>query len=425
MTTTAYKMEVWDMMQYFFEKFNDHMMHASIKFDKKLDLNVLKKSVADTLNIIPILKCKFKTNLIRGGWKEVENIDIDKIVTICDLINNSDVEEFLTTVIREKEEVQIKIRIFRTKDCDTLAIIINHMCFDGKCFKDYLNLLSTIYNNYMANENYKCDIKVCPNRSFDTLFKTFSKEEKKMLAKRKTQGKPNSEKVGFPFEANSEKSVYAKINKIKLDSEDFKAIKAYGKTINATVNDIIIASYIRAINEIVSTDKSIDIDCIADLRRHLKESNSLGYTNFVSKIICDIGADIGANLLDTIKKVHICMDKAKDDYPGMDGLTMLMTGYKLLPLPLARIAVSLKYSNPLNAISNIGILDDKSINFNGLFINDMYLTGSIKHNPYIQLALTTFRESVTFTIAIYGTDNDHKLADKLLNILKNNLISLK
>ena len=55
---------------------------------------------------------------------------------------------------------------------------------------------------------------------------------------------------------------------------------------------------------------------------------------------------------------------------------------------------------------------------------DMYITGSIKRNPYIQLALTTFMDEITFSIALYGTNEDFEKAQETIDELINSLVLL-
>ena len=66
------------------------------------------------------------------------------------------------------------------------------------------------------------------------------------------------------------------------------------------------------------------------------------------------------------------------------------------------------FVNPSLALTNIGIIDKNRLVFDNVNIEDAFITGSIKYYPYFQLALTSFNDSITFTISIYGKERDRQ-----------------
>lgn len=422
-----YKMQVWDLMQHSFKEYNDHMMHCRIDFKGHLDIDLLRIAVRQTFDIIPLLKSVFVTNKFRGYWQELDEKDIDmlRVVTLqeTDSIDNLP-KKFLVNVVDEYREPQIKMRILRTAETDSLAIIFNHMVCDGYGFKQYLKLLSEIYSKLLKNRDYICNSVVNPNRSFDAFYKCFPLWKRfRLLFTRSAHGKAAKEGTGFPYDDNSDSTILPAIVKAKLSAKDFAAVKRYSKANGYTLNDILIAAYIRSMSALIGRCE-IPIDCIIDLRRYLKDTDVIGYTNFVSKIICDIGENIGEDMPATIEKVHSAMESAKSDYPGVDGLMLLGLGYTFLWYSIAKKTIRKKFHNPLVAISNIGIIDEKYIGFGDLVTQDIYMTGSIKHKPYIQLALTTFKDEITFSIALYGNEKDYNNAATLLSNVLRELTSI-
>lgn len=51
-------------------------------------------------------------------------------------------------------------------------------------------------------------------------------------------------------------------------------------------------------------------------------------------------------------------------------------------------------------------MDAKTLKFGDLTTEDTFITGSIKKAPYIQLALTTYNNEITFTVALYANEED-------------------
>ncbi|MGE4485655.1 MAG: hypothetical protein AB7C97_11160, partial [Oscillospiraceae bacterium] len=69
-----YKAEIFDKVQYLYEetKFNDHQLHCVIRFDDKLDMDMLRKSVIMLLHVVPILSCVYHHNNGSDYWESVD-----------------------------------------------------------------------------------------------------------------------------------------------------------------------------------------------------------------------------------------------------------------------------------------------------------------------------------------------------------------
>lgn len=416
-----YRSELWDNMQNWMAAYNDHMVHMVINFNGELNMAAFKTAVERAVNLAPILKCKFQIKKTKPVWVELDDFKVDNIIELAEGAYDDDtVEKFLVQIIDERKGPQIRFKIFRNDKKDTLAILLNHMTFDGQAFKEWIEILAKLYTNILTDPNY--DIKDYDNgdRSFDQLFKSFSTADKLKTSTMFTYGEKNIAKIGFPYARSRRFGLTPRIMKYKLPADRFLKIKAVGKRSNMTLNDIIMAVWARSVGDLIPAEKvPMEIDCILDLRRYLPEGRTAGLTNFVTKIVCAVDNDKSESIFSTIAQVNQNMEYAKKNYPGLGGLPQLRLGFKLLPNPIAEKVVRAAFNNPLVAISNIGILNDKNIQFGDLYINDCFMTGSIKKNPYIQLALTTFRNEITFTIALYANEADQETVKKCYSIMDN------
>ena len=158
-----------------------------------------------------------------------------------------------------------------------------------------------------------------------------------------------------------------------------------------------------------------------DLRRYLSERKAKAICNLTSTIICDIGSEIGDSFDETVTKVKYAMDGQKSNFPGLNGLFILDSIFKLLPYPIVKKIMESVFVNPSIALTNIGIIDKEKLKFDNLNIEDAFITGSIKYYPYFQLALTSFDDTITFTINIYGTERDRQQIKSFFSLLDNEL----
>lgn len=152
-----------------------------------------------------------------------------------------------------------------------------------------------------------------------------------------------------------------------------------------------------------------------DLRRYTG-GKSLGLTNMIGFMPCTISPDVGATMKDTIEKVKVALKDAKEDrFTGLYSLPLLKLAYGIFPHFISEFAIRLGYTNPYVGMSNIGIINPAEFAFKGLTLIDAFYSGAIKYKPYMQLALTTFQNEITFSVGIRGNDKDAEIFQGFLN----------
>lgn len=422
------KSELWDNMQRFMAMYNDHMVHYYNKTDGEFDIDVLKLAIGKAVDLAPILKSKFVVRFTKPVWEEIDGFTVDDIFEFEEGDDSwENVEKFLVQVIDEEAGPQVRFKLFRKDGKDTFCMVINHMTFDGQAIKEWLGILAKYYTKLLKDRDFVITDYVNGDRSFGQLFKHFTFAEKLKANTRFAHGKMPDEMIGFPYSKKNRYALEPHIMRHKLSAEDFEKIKEVGKRNHMTLNDIILAVYSRSLADLIPLDQvPLDVDCILDLRRYLPDGHTEGLTNFVTKIICPVDNYKNESIFSTIAQVNQNMAAAKGDYPGLGGLPQLRFGYWILPHPIAKKVVAAAFNNPLVAISNIGIMDAKTLKFGDLTTEDTFITGSIKKAPYIQLALTTYHSEITFTVALYANEEDLVTVkkffdnmDKYFSIIKN------
>ena len=206
----------------------------------------------------------------------------------------------------------------------------------------------------------------------------------------------------------------------------FDPIKAAGKAHGATINDLLTAAYFHSVYELAGFDKneSVSISCAIDLRRHIKDSSDTGVTNHTAWMQCRVprcGKDVFETLQFTIESVN----KFKSDrFIGLHGLPLLSLGYKILPHAASEEIVKIGYSNPLMAMSNIGVLDVKKLSLAGHEPVDGFMSGAVKYKPYALLSVTTLRKEITFSMCVRGNGEDQKTVERFFDLLEKNINEL-
>lgn len=417
------KAEMWDRMQFLFRNFYDRMVHLKLRYEGEIDEAVLKSAVVYMVERAPVLHSSFNVTAIEPYWK-TEEYTADDIVTFHDTDNaEKSADEFLSGIIPFENNVQMRIAVFRQKPnkC-VLAVLSNHMCMDGGDFKYFLAKLCANYNALKRKEYALLDMKT-GSRSFEQVYSTFSgKDLKKARSLYKNISK-NKDKVPFPYT----KSCDCDKNRIvarEIDADRFAKMKAVAKSMRITVNDAVMALTVRSIYELceLKDDAPLTVSCAIDLRRHIEDGGLRGgLTNHTAWLACRTQSK-GDNMRDTVLNVVRAMRRHKHDkFMGLYSLPLLNLAYTILPQDIAEFAIKLGYDNPLLAVSNIGMLGDTKLQFDGTKLTGGFISGATKYKPYFLMSVTTLLGRMTFSTSMRANDADVKIVEDFFDLMEKNL----
>jgi NRPS condensation-like uncharacterized protein len=229
----------------------------------------------------------------------------------------------------------------------------------------------------------------------------------------------------FPFTPNNirDKSFIAKR---KIDAQRFDRLRASGKKLGATINDMLVTAYFYSLYELAGFDRqdSVTISCAIDLRRHLKDTSEFGITNQTAFMQCNI-PQLGNDIFETLRYTVRSVNKFKNDkFMGLYGLPLLKLGYSIMPQSMSEQVIKIGYSNPLLAMSNIGILYPDKLALDGHQPYDGFMTGAVKYKPYALLSVTSMNKEMTLSMCVRGNDEDKQIVEKFFDLIEKNIALL-
>lgn len=414
-----YKAEVWDIMQLIFGQFNDHQIHFAIQFEEHIDEVRLQQAINLMIDAFPIIRCRFVENAGRPYWEETD-FTAENIVFLKNTENiEHKMQKALCSKVDESVGPQLQVHVIRSEKFDSLCVVINHMICDGVGFKDLMYWMSSIYSHLEDDPDYKPDYQF-GSRSAGQVLNSFHLKSKLAILFQKYGLSRHDDSVAFEFDGDRNNPF---IMTRTIESDRFKAIKSYSKQQGVTINDVILAAYLRALNQVLP-NQTAAIQCVLDLRKFLPDKKADAFCNLTSNLVCDIGPNIGGDFDKTLQMVKKVMDVEKARMSCLHLILLLEAVFGVLPYKMAKLAVTKEYHNPPLALSNIGIIDHKRLTFDHIKIHSAFITGSIKYNPLFQLALSTFDNEVTFSVAFHGTQADQKKIGLFLKILDKELLCL-
>lgn len=415
------KAEMWDKMQYLFRNYYDRMVHAVLHFDNLIDPEILKNVIVIMAEKAPVLHSSFHENPVNPYWS-VEKYTVDDILTVADSDDPyKDSYDFLCQSIPVTSNVQFKILLLNKDGRSTLAIIVNHMCFDGGDFKYFLKKLAKNYNAMLSGEN-PTDLK-SGTRSAEQVYTKLNASDKKIAKGLYKNISDVKDKHVFPLTPASDDD-RTMINVRKIERPVFTEMKNTGKRLGVTVNDVMLAAYVRSLYEIIGMrdDETLSIPCMVDLRRHIEGGeNAGGLANHTGFMLCTVHGK-GETINDTLINVMRSTKSSKrDKFMGLYSLPLLKLAYTILPFSISEFAIKIGYNNPLIGMSNIGLLSEELLTFGNAKPVDGFMTGAVKYKPFMQLAMTTLNDELTMTIAIKGNEADKEKVEVFFDLIERNI----
>lgn len=407
--TQHYKAETWDVMQYFFSEFNDHQIHCVMHPEGRIDAERLERAADLLAESFPILRSRFTVRHGIPRWEDGGSLPSPIVVVKAAADPEAEADRLIGFRNDEFTGPQMRIFLIRGQQHDVLCTVINHMLCDAAGFKELLYRLCAIYSHLKTEPGFRPQPETAPRdarqvlaalgrkRRFLLFFRPYSLSRHDDSVVLRLAGDPSA-----PFLAVR-----------TVPGKRFLAAKKYAAAHGSTVNDLILAAYLRALQKFLP-GRDTAIQCIVDLRKYLPDPNAKRICNLTSNLACDIGADVGAGFGDTLLLVKRAMDEEKQRDNCLHLVALLEFVFHLFPFPLLKKAVLKAYRNPPLAMSNIGILDYRQLVFDGKPVRSAFMSGSVKYPPYFQLAVSTFRNELTLSAAFHGTPADRAAVTRFL-----------
>lgn len=419
------KAEMWDRMQFLFRNYYDRMVHTKLVYEGSFDMPTLKNAVLYMVEKAPVLHSSFNTNVIEPYWKR-EDYVIDDIVSYQRVHNADEIaDEWLLGVIPYDNNVQIKIAVFEDDVHSVLAMRVNHMCMDGGDVKYFLATLCENYANIKVR-NFSALKMKNGSRSYDQVYSKLEGEDLKSAKNLYKNISKSEDKVYFPWSDSVCEDTNRIVRRV-VDEQSFLALKSIAKKMGVTVNDALMAVVFRTLYELcgLKDDDSLTVSCAIDLRKHIVEGGlNGGLTNHTAWMAVRT-LSRGESLQDTLVNVIRSTNGFKrDKFMGLYSLPLLKLAYTILPHDIAEMAIKIGYDNPLIAVSNIGVLDDKKLTFDGLKLVDGFMSGAVKYKPFFLMSVTTLNNRMTLSTAIRGNQKDVEIANRYFDLLMSNLAQL-
>lgn len=407
---------------------------AILKLDGTLDFDKLTKAVRLSFDAEPVLGCRF----VEGNppyWKRMENIDKVKFCSYEETDNVEDaVQRFLESPLDMDKDAKIKLSLIRSESCDTLGIKANHACCDGTGIKEYVQLLSDLYSKLVLSEE---EFVPTPSKrgrdDQDRLLKNLGITDPDAL------WIPGSDITiptwAFPWMQGTSNATRIVTRRLSQDQVDM--VGSYAKSKEATINDLIIAAYCRAMLKMGHPVYGVPmgVNITVDLRRYLPDKKAEAIRNLSGSSNIWINMQKDEDFGDTLARVVFLTNEMKKGYPGLQSAIGLERLEKISfqdTLAYYQATSNVGKSMPncpafygnrcVPALSNLGILTKQLIRFGETSAMDYYIIPPVVSAPGILLVAGTYNGIMTLGAGFYENTVSCDDMERLLNNIRDELL---
>jgi len=410
---------IYDRVEYMFEElgFNDHQIHAVIRFAGPVDAGVMERAFMLVLSSMPLWSCRYHHDQGADHWEEA-SFEPDEVFRVVDTYQKFQQHAVSKTDAAAGPQITGCLFAGDTTEQPALSVTINHSVADAASFKECLYFLASYYTHLLSDPGYVPEPVSMGGRGIKDVVAaaTFRQKAGLLFSGRK----PALRDPGMALPMSHGADVAPFILTQSIRPERYARIVSYGRERDATLNDVVLAAYHRALSETLGVSEPVDVVTTVDMRRYLtREPAVLDNLSSLSKTTVAVAESDTFD--DTLSEVRRQMNHLKSHLIGMTGFVQLWALFGLLPPRRSYAALKAGLANAHLCMTNLGNIKHDQLVFRDTPVAGAFITGPIQYRPTVQIGMSTYKDSITFSICLYGDDEDLRNAQRLCDVLDQEL----
>jgi NRPS condensation-like uncharacterized protein len=411
---------------------SNSLLHIIAEFEYALDHNVLEQAVLQSLQVEPVLACRFDDTQAPPCWTPID-IDGSSVwlrITAADSPANA-IRHFVEELPLE-EGRQLLVQLIHGPAGDALCMKLDHACCDGGGAKAYLQLLCGIYNRLYQKQtgaggqsHGEDAASGFPERSSKRVYEAAGIQDIRQAYKPEKDTPLPS--VTIPFQEGT--SGQARYAILRVPFADLRPREE-----GTTINDMLLAALTRVLAglEQGSADpnggiRQTAVNLTIDLRRYFPSGQQPGVCNLsgMEKVAVPISAD--ETFGQTVKRVHETMAAVKVSHPGLHS-AVSMDFLARLPYPQAQ-GMLVQASSRMKAagqsapiFSNLGWISSGTLQFGEAAASRVYAITPAMHAPAFMLGASSYGGELTLAASYFEQERSADAVRLLLEAIADQLI---
>jgi NRPS condensation-like uncharacterized protein len=409
-------------------------IQAIMQLDGRLDFDKLSRAVRLSVDAEPVFGCRFVES-DSPYWRRLDNIDKIQFCFFEETDNPDEaIQSFLESPLDMDNDPMVKVKLIRSDQYDTLGIKINHACCDGAGTKEYIQLLSEIYSHIdQDNDAFVPEPRIGGRKDQDRLFSELG------ITDLDAAWIPGSEILmptwTFPWKQGG--SNITRVTVCRLPNGQLNEMTNFAKARGATINDLILTAFYRAMLEMGQPIYGfpMEIPITVDLRRYLPDNRTEAIRNFSGSVSTSVPMIANEPFCETLSRVVSVMNEIKNGYPGLQsaiGLERIekisfseTLAYYQVPSKIIEMALQCPTycgDKCIPTLSNLGFITKSLLKFGANVVTDAYIVPPVVRVPGFLLMVSTYNSIITLAIDYYEATISKDEIEKLLNLIKDELV---
>jgi NRPS condensation-like uncharacterized protein len=395
-------------------------MGAAVRFGVRLDEARVAHVLRLLLDAEPVLGSRFVVDGV-PEWERLEDLGSRALLEVVpSLDHESDAAAYVAAGLDSREGPQVGAVILRGAEGDTLVLKTTHVALDGGALKQLLYLFGSFYRAVGADPDFAPDADSRP-RSLVSLAKTAGFVER-LKALRFRRHFPRTD-WSVPGLGGHGRPLYLAD---EIAPADFGPLVVFGKERGATVHDLLLAAYYRALFAELrpAPGSRTPVSMSADLRPWLSKDAVMALANLpatwaVMVTPVEKEEDFSGTLARVVERTRewkaadVGRTRAVESVLG-ERLVRLL-GWGTLRRHWATITRTLEGTG-YPSLTNIGEIDSAALDFGaGAPIEDAYLFGPVGYPGGLIVTVSTFRRRLRLSAGIDALSTDTRLARRVLD----------
>jgi len=371
----------------------------SLEFAALLDVERLNRALRLLVQAEPVLGCRLVISTNSALWQPLEALP----ETLLKVTSDGEEYERLSTESPDAAVgPQISALLWRRPNSDILVLKISHASGDASGAIYCFERLAEIYSKLSEDAAYvppigtgRRDMEQVRAQIPKRAYFGFVRDWLTLLVGATRPWK--TQEIGLAITANDPWRFVTR----QLPAERVTALSQYGKARDATLNDLVLAAYYRAIAGLGQWDGNAALRavCTVDLRRYLPDARPNAIANLSAAEFPFLGRELGKDFEDTLRRVATAMNKRKRRNPGL-AVSYLTpkVGRGLTRMRLLRTQKAIGDA-PLPTLTNVGRLSGERLSFAGQVPVDAHFLCFKVNLPHLVVGLSGYNGALTLSNA--------------------------
>jgi NRPS condensation-like uncharacterized protein len=405
-----------------------------LSFDGRLDDSRMERAVRLSVDAEPLLGCRFVDRKWRPHWERRKDLDHVRLFNLTKGVEvPKALEEVLTTPMDPAKGPLVEVQILRSV-ADTLCIKLSHVVGDGGGIMEYGDLLAGIYRQLGSDPGYVPIPNVGGRRGLRQISDRLGPWDRLRLLRSSLEDLIGN---NYPFrywtfpsmKIVCPPSVKRTFVIRQIGPDRFGATREYGHKHQATLNDVMLAAFCRALTAVIrpKPDTPLRLRMTADLRRYLPTRRGETICTLSGFVHLNLGTELGTTFHDTCMRVRDCMNRAKSGFPGLGDFPLAALLFKGFPFFLARklfllmVDQLIRKGNIPPIFTNVGRVEPERFAFGDLEVADGFVAPPVVFPPFFSLGMTSCGDTLTLCTGFCGSTVERSKVEDLLERLEDEL----